>query len=248
MYIISQTFLYDYFFSTSQRFDMVKTSLLSVPKKGAELAMHVKRYQSVPVHSKDGRILFIEGPVEPAWIRELEMHSDLDAFRRPKEQHEALVEIAGLSEGRIIIARHDRVIVGYVTFHYPDELERWSDAGMADLIELGAIEVADAYRSLGLGKKMIQCAFMEEQLEDMIVFTTEYYWHWDLKGSGLTVWQYREMMERLMKSVDMVWFATDDPEICSHPANCLMVRVGSKVPLSSVEQFDRVRFRQRFMY
>ena len=29
-----------------------------------------------------------------------------------------------------------------------------------------------------------------------------------------------------MKCVDMVWFATDDPEICSHPANCLMVRVG----------------------
>jgi acetoin utilization protein AcuA len=210
--------------------------------------MHVKRYQSVPVHTKDGRTLFVEGPVEPASIRELEMHPDLDAFRRPKEQHDALVEIAGLPEGRIIIARHDYAIVGYVTFHYPDELERWSDAGMEDLIELGAIEVADAYRSLGLGKKMIQCAFMEDQLEDKIVFTTEYYWHWDLKGSGLSVWQYREMMERLMKSVNMVWFATDDPEICSHPANCLMVRVGSKVPLSSVEHFDRVRFRQRFMY
>lgn len=56
------------------------------------------------------------------------------------------------------------------------------------------------------------------------------------------------MMEKLMQSVDMVWFATDDPEICSHPANCLMVRVGKQVPLTSVEQFDRVRFQQRFMY
>lgn len=119
---------------------------------------------------------------------------------------------------------------------------------MEDLIELGAIEVADAFRGLGLGQKMIRCAFLEGQLESMIVFTTEYYWHWDLKGSGLSVWEYREMMEKLMKCVDMVWFATDDPEICSHPANCLMVRVGSEVPQESVEQFDRIRFQQRFMY
>jgi acetoin utilization protein AcuA len=95
---------------------------------------------------------------------------------------------------------------------------------------------------------MIQLAFAEEQLENMIVFTTEYYWHWDLEGTKLNVWDYRKMMEKLMKSAGMIWFATDDPEICSHPANCLMVRIGKEVPLSSVERFDRVRFRQRFMY
>lgn len=176
------------------------------------------------------------------------MHPDLDAFRRPREQFEALIEIAELPEGRIILARKEREIIGYVTFHYADELERWSEGQMEDLLELGAIEVADAYRGLGLGKKMIRLAFEKEQLENMIVFTTEYYWHWDLEKSGLSVWQYRDMMEKLMKCVDMVWFATDDPEICSHPANCLMVRIGKHVPLSSVEKFDRVRFRQRFMY
>jgi acetoin utilization protein AcuA len=119
---------------------------------------------------------------------------------------------------------------------------------MEDLIELGAIEVAAPYRSLGLGKQMIQLAFSDGQLDNAIVFTTEYYWHWDLQNSGLNVWDYRKMMEKLMKSVNMVWFATDDPEICSHPANCLMVRIGERVPLSSVEQFDRIRFKQRFMY
>jgi acetoin utilization protein AcuA len=56
------------------------------------------------------------------------------------------------------------------------------------------------------------------------------------------------MMERLMKTVDMVWYATDDPEICSHPANCLMVRMGKDVPLASQEQFDHIRFVRRFMY
>ncbi|MFC5469898.1 GNAT family N-acetyltransferase [Cohnella suwonensis] len=197
---------------------------------------------------RDGWRVTVEGPVPPEELDRMTLHPSLDAFRRPKDQHEALVEIAGLPEGRIIAAIEGDVVVGYVTFHYPDEMERWSEGGMDDLIELGAIEVADDYRGLGLGKALIVTAFEECQLDDAIVFTTEYYWHWDLETSGLNVWEYRAMMEKLMKSVGMEWFATDDPEICAHPANCLMVRIGKDVPLSSVEQFDRVRFRQRFMY
>lgn len=190
----------------------------------------------------------ISGPMSPVDLQSLDIHSDLDAFRKPHEQLEALMEISGLPEGRVITAVTDNMLIGYVTFHYPDELELWSQGGMPDLIELGAIEVADAYRGGGLGKLLIATAFEREQLENCIVYTTEYYWHWDLKGSGLDVWAYRKMMENLMKTVDMVWYATDDPEICSHPANCLMVRIGSEVPMSSQETFDRVRFRQRFMY
>jgi acetoin utilization protein AcuA len=208
---------------------------------------HRKRYQERVVKKNDKTIL-VAGPLPPQTIAACAMHPKLDAFRKPAEQHEALVEIAGLPEGRIIAALDGQTIVGYVTFHYPDELERWSDGGMDDLIELGAIEVADEYRSMGLGKAMLAVAFADGQLDNAIVFTTEYYWHWDLEGSGLNVWEYRNMMERLMKSVGMVWYATDDPEICAHPANCLMVRVGPEVPLSSVERFDRVRFRRRFMY
>ncbi|MNJ40309.1 GNAT family N-acetyltransferase [Paenibacillus fonticola] len=198
--------------------------------------------------SYDSKEIVIEGPIAPEQLKSLQMHHELDAFRRPGDQHEALIEIAELPEGRIIVARDQDTIIGYVTFHYPDEMERWSQGSMPDLIELGAIEVANDYRSLGLGSLMIKTAFEEEQMEQYIVFTTEYYWHWDLKSSGLSVWDYRKMMERLMKTVDMVWYATDDPEICSHPANCLMVRIGKEVPLESEEQFDRIRFQQRFMY
>jgi acetoin utilization protein AcuA len=197
---------------------------------------------------RDGQSIVIEGPVPPDELSRYSMHEDLDAFRRPKDQFKALVEIAALPEGRIIIARNEETILGYVTFHYPDEMERWSQGHMPDLIELGAVEVADDYRSHGLGKRMIRLAFLDGQLEDVIVFTTEYYWHWDLQNSKLSIWDYRTMMENLMKSVDMVWYATDDPEICSHPANCLMVRIGKQVPIASVEQFDRIRFQQRFMY
>ncbi|MBH5316796.1 GNAT family N-acetyltransferase [Paenibacillus sp. GSMTC-2017] len=209
---------------------------------------HRKRLQREMITINDDRELIIEGPVPPSKLTDFHMHPSLDAFRRPAEQHEALVEIAALDEGRIILVREGSLIVGYVTFHYPDEYERWSEGGMIDLVELGAIEVANDYRAYGLGKRLIRMAFEEEQLENMIVYTTEYYWHWDLEGTGLNVWDYRKMMENLMKSVGMIWYATDDPEICSHPANCLMVRIGKEVPLQSIEKFDQVRFRGRFMY
>lgn len=208
---------------------------------------HRKIYIEEEISLPDS-VLLLAGPVPPKRLADWRMHEGLDAFRLPEEQHQAIIEIAGLPEGRIIAAVHDRAIVGYVTFHYPDPLERWSDGGMDDLVELGAIEVAPPYRSLGLGKRMLKLAFRERQLDNLIIYTTEYYWHWDLKNSGLDVWEYRKMMERLMKSVGMIWYATDDPEICSHPANCLMVKIGPEVPLDSIEQFDRVRFRQRYMY
>ncbi|MNW28363.1 Acetoin utilization protein AcuA [compost metagenome] len=208
---------------------------------------HTKIYQQQQLPHAEVPLV-VEGPVTAERLQELQLHKQLDAFRRPEEQHEALMEIAALPEGRVIIARVDAAIIGYVTFHYPDELERWSEANMDDLLELGAIEVAADYRSSGVGRELIKTGFREGQLDDYIVFTTEYYWHWDLKGSQLSVWDYRKMMERLMKSVGMVWYATDDPEICSHPANCLMVRVGPNVPLSSEEAFDRIRFQRRRMY
>lgn len=208
---------------------------------------HIKKHHIRSIFKSDHRIT-VEGPVPAEQIMGLTFHSDLDAFRRPTEQQEAIAEIAALPEGRIIIAHENNIIIGYVTFHYADECERWSEDNMTDLIELGAIEVADEYRSLGVGREMLLTAMQDTYMENYIIFTTEYYWHWDLKGSGLSVWDYRKMMERLMQNIDMTWYATDDPEICSHPANCLMVRIGSQVPMTSEEQFDRVRFRHRFMY
>ena len=115
---------------------------------------HIKIYHSQSLRTApDQPEIIIEGPVSPEKLQELTMHTKLDAFRRPKEQLEALIEIAGLPEGRIILARDGSTIVGYVTFHYADEIERWSQGNMKDLIELGAIEVADDYRSIGLGQK-----------------------------------------------------------------------------------------------
>lgn len=192
--------------------------------------------------------LIIEGPVTGNYLASLDFHEDLIAFRPPNQQHQALIEIADLPEGRILIARDHHTIVGYVTFLFPDPLERWSQGKMENLLELGAIEVIPKYRGASVGKSLLKVSMMDEAMEDYIIITTEYYWHWDLKGTKLNVWEYRKMMEKMMNAGGLEWFATDDPEISSHPANCLMVRIGKRVDNESIQQFDRLRFMNRFMY
>ena len=208
---------------------------------------HKKTFYSKEMVTKNG-LLFIEGPVDAQILENYEFHKDLVAFRRPEEQHQAIIEIASLPEGRIIIARQNNIIIGYVTFVYPDPLERWSEGKMDDLIELGAIEVIPEFRGLGVGKNLLRVSMMDDAMEDYIIITTEYYWHWDLKGTGLNVWDYRKAMEKMMNAGGLTWYATDDPEICSHPANCLMTRIGARVSQESVQKFDQVRFMNRFMY
>ncbi|AYA77401.1 N-acetyltransferase [Bacillus sp. Y1] len=208
---------------------------------------HIKIYNAKKLKTPHGDLI-IEGPISPEALSGYEFHHDLVAFRPPAQQHQALIEIAALPEGRIIVARDRHTIVGYVTYLYPDPLERWSEGKMEDLIELGAIEVIPKYRGCSVGKNLLIVSMMDDAMEDFITITTEYYWHWDLKGTGLNVWDYRKIMEKMMNAGGLEYFATDDPEISSHPANCLMAKIGKRVPNESIEKFDRLRFMNRFMY
>ena len=220
---------------------------MKVSYLGGVLMNHIKNFYSVEYDTRHGSMI-VEGPVTPEQMASFTLHEDLNSFRQAPLQHKALIEIAGLEDGRIIVIRKEQLVVGYVTFLYPDPMERWSEDKIENMIELGAIEVIPSYRGIGAAKKMLQVAFNGDEMEDYLVITTEYYWHWDLKGSGLNVWEYRKMMERMMGSVGFEYFATDDPEITSHPANCLMARVGKRVDAETMERFDRLRFRSRFMF
>ncbi|QEY22658.1 GNAT family N-acetyltransferase [Psychrobacillus sp. AK 1817] len=208
---------------------------------------HKKVFNSIEKETKHGTIV-IEGPVPFEDLANLTFHEELIAFRNPVQQHKAIIEIAKLPEGRIIIVRDKNMIVGYCTFLHPDPLERWSQGNMENLIELGAIEVIPKFRGTGVGKELLRVSMMDDAMEDYITITTEYYWHWDLKGTGLNVWEYRKMMEKMMMAGGLEYYATDDPEISSHPANCLMAKIGSRVDNESIQQFDQLRFMNRFMY
>ncbi|WP_085509122.1 GNAT family N-acetyltransferase [Thalassobacillus devorans] len=205
---------------------------------------HVKTYHSKVLDTEKGPLV-IEGPLTSEELSNYEFHPDLNAFRPGPKQFEAVKSIADFEEGRIIIARHENTIAGYVTYLHPDPLERWSEFQMEDLIELGAIEVIPDFRGARVGSHLLRVAMMDEFMENYIIISTEYYWHWDLKGTGLSIWNYRKVMEKMMAAGGLKPAPTDDPEIVSHPANCLMVRIGENVPQSSVEKFDRLRFLNR---
>ena len=208
---------------------------------------HIKTYYTKELQTPNGTLV-LEGPITGTELAGYKFHQDLTAFRPPEQQQKALIEIADLPEGRIIVARKEDIIVGYVTFLYPDPLERWSEGKMENLIELGAIEVIPEFRGNAVGKNLLIVSMLDKAMDDYIIITTEYYWHWDLKGTGLNVWEYRKIMEKMMNAGGLVWYATDDPEISSHPANCLMARIGKRIERESVQQFDQLRFMNRFMY
>jgi acetoin utilization protein AcuA len=192
------------------------------------------------ISTSDGEII-IEGPVAPEVISHLEMDEGLRAFRPPKRQKQALLEISGIPDGRIIIAHSKSKIVGYVTFHPPDSFERWFK-GPREVRELGAIEVSPKVRRYGVGRKLLEVSFSDPIMENFLIVVTEYYWHWDLENNGLHVWEYRELMRKLMSHVGMVVKDTDDEEICAHPANMLMVRYGKNLSKDCILEFEHILF------
>lgn len=207
---------------------------------------HIKTFNKLEYNTPKG-IISIEGPLTSARLASYNFHSQLISFRNSKLQQEALIKIADRPEGRVIVAIVKETIVGYVTFTYPDPIESWSRSNMENLIELGAIEVAPDFRNLSIGKNLLKISMSDNAMEDYIIITTEYYWHWDLKRTGLNIWEYRKIMEKMMSAYQFVEYTTDDPEIRSHPANCLMARIGERVDKKSIEQFNKLRFKNSYL-
>lgn len=215
--------------------------------KGLNLMKHIKTYEKETYTINDETIV-IEGPLTKHRLKQMTYDQGLNAFRNPAEQFEALQEVSMLDEGRIYVIHVTNHIIGYVTYLYPDPLERWSTGQLPYLLELGAIEITLNYRGLGLGNELLKVSTRSPELEDYIIITTEYYWHWDLTNSGLDVFEYKKLMNRMMSSGGLEVFATDDPEITSHPANCLMARIGKNIDVEQMRAFDDIRFMNRFFF
>lgn len=202
--------------------------------------------RSKALHTDKGQI-FVSGPAEIEELTEWQMDEGLRSFRPPNRQKEALITITGMKYGQVYTARQDNKIIGYVTFHAPEDFERWGQSEQECIVELGAIEISAEWRQYGVGKALMDVAFAHGIFDDFIVIATEYYWHWDLKRSGLSVWKYRDLMTKLMGRGGLVPMGTDDAEICSHPANMLMVRIGPNVSQNDIIDFDALRFKRKKM-
>lgn len=187
-----------------------------------------------------GGEILLEGPVHSTVLSDLYMDEKLCNFRQPEKQKIALREIAAASDGLVYIARSGDCIVGYVTFHRPDSFSRWSKHPR--ILELGAIEVSPTYRRHKLARHLLQMAFAHPVMEDFIVITIEFCWHWDLDNTGLTIWEYQKMLTRLFGAVGLEKVETDDPDILEHVANVLMARIGKNVSPQDREMFRAMQF------
>lgn len=181
---------------------------------------------------------FLEGPVIARSLENLNINKKLTNFRQAEEQKKALISISKLPKGMIYIARSGSEIIGYITFHRPEEYFKWSKH--PKVLELGGIEISSDWRKKGIAEALLNEAFSNPVMEDFIVITMEFCWSWDLKGSGMEIFEYQKMLEKLFGMVNLKRRATNDPEITEHPANVLMARVGENVRAKDIILFEKM--------
>lgn len=178
-------------------------------------------------------------------LEPLHISPALDMFRPPQKQQAALVDIAQDAATDplccVSMARDGEALVGYASFHPPTDVETWGDDETGQLVELGAVEVDPSYRGQRLAQRLLEASLAGGRFDHTVVFATMYVWHYDLKRTAMTPYQYKRMLERLYRGIGMEPFRTSDPEIRADPANQLMARVGPTCPEHVRAEFDRLR-------
>lgn len=206
------------------------------------------------VTTKKGTVRLVR-ELEPDFIADLHMGEGLGIFfhYRYEDAHKTKELLSELSQGgnmRIACAVQSGELVGYVTVVPTKEGSRWRSieddlGGSAEglqrplLMELGSIEISKPWRSQGLARLLLEFMFDNPFFEDRIVFSRELSWHWDLKASGLSAYEYRSMLMKLFEGVGFRYCETDDEEIGYAGENMLMVRIGKAVPAETALVFHR---------
>jgi len=186
------------------------------------------------------RTFAVEGPVAPSRLGELTIDPLIKNFRPSDVQKKALMQIASDETCKVFVAVSDNEIIGYVAFHRPHELTRWSR--LPFILELGAIEISPNWRNRGVAKALVLAAGEHGFMESHVVTSLEYAWHWDLKGTGLDIWSYQNVLSRLFGSIGFEIFRTDDPDILEHPASIFMARIGKDISEEQRGQFYDLLF------
>lgn len=173
----------------------------------------------------------------------LPLHDELDVFRAPTAQAEALRDIAADPRGCVFVAERGGRTVAYATFHPPGADETWGRIEAERIIEIGAVEVVPSLRGERLAERLLEAAFADGRFDDAVVFATLYAWHFDLARTGLTAFAYKRLLEKLYGKVGLVRMPTSDPEVRMDAANGLMVRVGPEADPETIRTFDTLRTR-----
>ncbi len=190
-------------------------------------------------------ILTIHPDCPAAILSSLKIDEGLGFFwhNRPNLQHQALIRIAERPEGQVAIAQTAAgVIIGYLTITAPEEDTRWGRDHLPGLYEMGGIEVSRTWRSSGVGRAILSAVFKPDAFADRIIIATGYRWCWDLESTGLTVREYRDMLNRTFSDFGFQLYETDEPNIAWYPDNALVVRVGAHVAPQLSASFKSLLF------
>lgn len=184
------------------------------------------------VNTPAGKV-YVRSYCPPDLIETLEMDGGIGVFAQYRSiirGKDTLINISRRPDGNVVLAfTEDRKIVGYIVITNPDPLDRWGKGDATGILEFGALEVSRGWRGYGLARALMDVAFDDQSLEDKVVISMEYSWHWDLEGGGLTKKQYREKLLKLLKKYGFQQFPTNDPNILLDPANMFTARIGRNV-------------------
>ncbi len=187
--------------------------------------------------------LYFRRRVPAEKIEQMQLAEGLGIFFRfdIERQKNILLKIARMQYGNVVLAyTADNLIAGYISMHPLDESERWAVLNKPGqplrVYEFGAIEVSRLWRGVGLSTNLMRAAFEgEDWLEDKIVVSFEFAWHWDYEELGLSKFTYRNILKKIIATGGFEKMDTDEPNVMMDSANMFMVRVGKYVP-SEVEQ------------
>jgi hypothetical protein len=106
-----------------------------------------------------------------------------------------------------------------------------------------AIEVSSHWRRLGIARQLLSLALEHPGVEEMVLVAEGLSSHWDLKGTGLSLFRYRSLLAHIFDPYRFFECLTDEPNVVMDPANTLLVRIGQRVELEVMDQlFQRMRF------
>ena len=197
-------------------------------------------------------VFTISGPVSPEKLKKLKPADGLNALRPAEKQHEALMELALSDDGMVFVCvditasagikENDRcigTIVSYVAFQKSD-FPWWQNNSFPELIELGAMETDPRWRRIGLTSALLGALFNNPDFsffEKMVVFTLQTSFNWDIRGTGLSPWEYRRMMIRYFRKFGFLLYNSNDPEVNEDPCGFILARIGKEAPEGASEKF-----------
>ncbi len=169
------------------------------------------------------------------YLRSVTADQGLGAFFRyapeaPERQLAYLIRAADAPHSRVLAAVKSGKLVGYLALHAPDPSSRWAELPAGQVLELGGIEVARDLRGCGLARRLLRQVFSSPDLDAVIVYAQALTWCWDLRGSGLSKGEYRQVILRLFRGAGFEAFPTDEGNIRHDRANLLLARIGPSVP------------------